>query len=74
MIWELAEFESKTELVRTTEADISRDGFGNHPELRALIPEWHGEAAGLAIFFNHYSTWTGTGLYLEDLFVRSEFR
>jgi hypothetical protein len=39
-----------------------------------LIAEWHGEAAGFAIFFNHYSTWTGTGLYLEDLFVRSEFR
>jgi hypothetical protein len=53
MIWELAEFESKTELVRTTEADISRDGFGNHPGLRALIAEWHGEAAGFAIFVNH---------------------
>jgi hypothetical protein len=34
MIWELAEFESKTELVRTREADISHDGFGNDPGFR----------------------------------------
>lgn len=69
MIWELAEFESKTELVRTREADISHDGFGNEPRV-----SWQGEAVGFAIFFNHYSTWTGTGLCLEDLFVRGEFR
>jgi len=74
LIWELAEYESKAELVRTTEADISRDGFGPHPEFRALIAEWRGETAGFALFFNHYSTWTGAGLYLEDLFVRSDFR
>jgi GNAT superfamily N-acetyltransferase len=26
------------------------------------------------VFFGYYSTWTGTGLYLEDVFVRAQLR
>src|ERR1700676_3525834 len=74
MICELAEYAKKSEQVRTTESDISRDGFGDQPEFRALIAEWCGEVAGFAVYLNHYSTWTGARLYLEDLFVRSELR
>jgi GNAT superfamily N-acetyltransferase len=29
---------------------------------------------GYALFFHYYSTWRGAGLYLEDLYVRPEFR
>ena len=29
---------------------------------------------GFAVFFSYYSTWRGAGLYLEDLFVRPDFR
>ena len=29
---------------------------------------------GFAVFFSCYSTWRGAGLYLEDLFVRPNFR
>jgi len=74
LIAELAAYEKQADQVRTTEADISRDGFGPHPEFRVLIAEWQGVPAGFAIFFGYYSTWRGTGLYLEDLFVRPEFR
>jgi GNAT superfamily N-acetyltransferase len=74
LIWELAEFEKEPDKVRTTEADIARDGFGANPEFRALIAEWHGQPAGFALFFSYYSTWRGAGFYLEDLFVRNEFR
>jgi GNAT superfamily N-acetyltransferase len=74
MIWELADFEKGTEHVRTTEADIARDGFGQNPQFRALIAEWSGQPAGFALFFNYYSTWRGSGLHLEDLFIRPEFR
>jgi GNAT superfamily N-acetyltransferase len=74
LIWELAEFEKAPDEVRTTEADIARDGFGEHPQFRALIAEWHGQPAGFALFFNYYSTWRGAGFYLEDLFVRPDFR
>jgi|HubBroStandDraft_1064217.scaffolds.fasta_scaffold00205_4 GNAT superfamily N-acetyltransferase len=74
MIWELADYEKAPDQVRTTEADIARDGFGANPQFRVLIAEWHGQTAGFALFFSYYSTWRGAGLYLEDLFVRPEFR
>lgn len=74
LIAELADYEGQSEQLTTTEADISRDGFGRRPEFRALIAEWQGVPAGFAIFCSHYSTWRGAGLYLDDLFVRSEFR
>jgi GNAT superfamily N-acetyltransferase len=74
LIWELADFEKEPDEVRTTAADIARDGFGENPKFRSLIAEWDGQPAGFALFFPYYSTWRGAGLYLEDLFVRSEFR
>lgn len=74
MIWELAEYAKRSEQARMTEADIACAGFGAKPEFRAFIAEWCGEPAGFALFLNHYSTWRGAGLYLEDLFVRHEFR
>jgi GNAT superfamily N-acetyltransferase len=74
LIWELADFEKAPDQVITTEADIARDGFGAHPQFRALIAEWSGQPAGFALFFGYYSTWRGAGLYLEDLFVRPDFR
>ena len=34
-----------------------------------------GEAVGMALYFTNYSTWRAApGIYLEDLFVRDEFR
>jgi hypothetical protein len=42
LISELAEYEKRLEEVLTTEAVISRDGFGKHPEFSALIAEWGG--------------------------------
>jgi GNAT superfamily N-acetyltransferase len=74
MIWELADFEREPDEVLTTEADIARDGFGASPQFQALIAEWEGQPAGYALFFGYYSTWRGAGLYLEDLFVRPDFR
>ncbi|MCI0351879.1 MAG: GNAT family N-acetyltransferase [Acidobacteriales bacterium] len=74
-IRELAEYERAPSEVETTEADLLRDGFGEPPRYRAVIAEWNGEPAGFAFFFNNYSTWRGhQGLYLEDLFVRPQFR
>jgi GNAT superfamily N-acetyltransferase len=74
MIWELADFEKEPDQVLTTEADIARDGFGASPQFRALIAEWRGQPAGYALYFDYYSTWRGPGFYLEDLFVRPNFR
>jgi GNAT superfamily N-acetyltransferase len=74
LIRELADFEHQLDLVSIKESDLKRDGFGTSPKFRALIAEWDGQRAGYALFFGYYSTWVGPGLYLEDLFVRQQFR
>jgi GNAT superfamily N-acetyltransferase len=74
LIRELAEYEHELEMVTITEADLARDGFGPQPKFSALIAEWDGQPAGYALFFDVYSTWQGRHLFLEDLFVRPEFR
>jgi GNAT superfamily N-acetyltransferase len=74
LIRELAEYEHKLDKVSITESDLVRDGFGPRPKFRTLIAEWNGETAGYALFFDFYSTWQGRQLFLEDLFVRPEFR
>ncbi len=74
LIRELATFEHELEFCVIEEADLARDGFGAYPRFRALIAEWDAQPAGYALFFGYYSTWTGRGLFLEDLFVREQFR
>ena len=74
LIRELAEYERELDKVTITEADLARDGFGPQPKFRSLIAEWDGEPAGYALFFDFYSTWQGRQLFLEDLFVRPQFR
>jgi GNAT superfamily N-acetyltransferase len=74
MIRELAEYERELDMVEITEAALARDGFGANSKFRALIAEWDKQPAGYALFFGYYSTWVGTGLFLEDLFVRERFR
>jgi GNAT superfamily N-acetyltransferase len=72
LIQEMAEYEKLPNLI--TEEALARDGFGSHPAFGALIAEWDGRPAGYAFFFYCYSTFRGRGLFLEDLFVRSQFR
>jgi GNAT superfamily N-acetyltransferase len=74
LIRELAEFERELELCVIEVEDLQQDGFGEAPKFHALIAEWSGEPAGYALFFGYYSSWVGRGLYLEDVFVRPQFR
>ena len=75
LIHELALYEKEPDAVRTTEADLLRDGFGPEPYFRCTMAEWDGHVAGFALYFFQYSTWEGRpALYLEDLFVRPAFR
>jgi GNAT superfamily N-acetyltransferase len=74
MIHELAEYERELDQVTIREEDLVRDGFGENPRFRALIAEWGGQTAGYALFWGYYSTWSGRGMFLEDLFVREAFR
>ncbi|MBO0703446.1 MAG: GNAT family N-acetyltransferase [Candidatus Dormibacteraeota bacterium] len=78
LIHELAVYEREPDAVQTTEATLREAVFG--PEAQAsvelAIHEADGapEVAGMAVWYRSYSTWTGPGLYLEDLFVRERYR
>jgi GNAT superfamily N-acetyltransferase len=74
LIQELAEYERESQEVFITEEQLRRNGFGPDPIFRAIIAEQDGQPAGFAVFFTSFSTWTGSGLFLEDLFVRETFR
>jgi GNAT superfamily N-acetyltransferase len=75
LIHELAEFERLSHEAIVTEEDVLRDGFGPQLKFRAFIAEWDGKVAGYTLFFEFYSTFQGrSGLFLEDIFVRSEYR
>ncbi len=72
---ELAEYEREPNAVRMTEKDLTRDGFSERPKFKAIIAEWDRNPAGMAFYFHNYSTWQGRhGLFLEDFFVRPQFR
>ena len=74
-IRELAEYERLAHEVDATEADIAKALFSPHPRAFADIAEWEGRPAGFALWFYNFSTFRGRhGIYLEDLFVRPEFR
>jgi GNAT superfamily N-acetyltransferase len=74
-IRELAEYERAPNAVVCTEQDLRRDGFGPGPKFHVIVAEWNGEPAGMAFYFDNYSTWQGRpGIFIEDLFVRPQFR
>jgi GNAT superfamily N-acetyltransferase len=75
LIHELATYERDPDAVKATETDILRDGFGPSPRFFTLIAEVETHIAGMALYFHNWSTWRGqTGIHLEDLFVRPNFR
>ena len=75
MIRELAEFEHLSDQVVATEDDYEESLFGDSPAAEALIAEKNSEAIGYAIFFSTFSTFVGrAGIWLEDLYVRPDFR
>lgn len=72
MVQELADFEKLGDEMIATEADYQESLFGEKPAAEALVAELHGALIGYAIFF---STFIGrAGLWLEDLYVKPEFR
>lgn len=72
----LAHYERALELAQATTEQLRLSFFGESPQVYCDFVETdEGAAAGFAVWFLNYSTWTGThGIYLEDLFVRPEYR
>lgn len=75
MLRESAKDQGEPDALVVNEADLLEDGFGARPQFQILIAESDGSPAGLALYFFTYSTWVSRiGLYLEDLYVRPEYR
>ncbi len=75
LIKDLAEYEHLSHEVAATEEDIRRSLFGNRPVAEALMGEFEGAPVSFALFFYSFSTFRGQpGIYLEDLYVKPEYR
>jgi ribosomal protein S18 acetylase RimI-like enzyme len=76
MIRGLVEYENAAPgAVSATEIQLRESLFGPRPGAEVLIASMGDAVAGFALFFHNYSTWRARrGMYLEDLFIRPEFR
>ncbi|HET9913648.1 MAG TPA: GNAT family N-acetyltransferase [Anaerolineales bacterium] len=75
LIKEFAEYMHLSHEVAATEESLRETLFGSKRYAEVIIARLDSQTAGFAIFFHNFSTFLGKpGLYLEDLFVRPEFR
>lgn len=76
MVRGLAAFVKETHLLKATEADLLRDGFGPAPRFRCFVADdGSGTLLGSVIYSANYSTWIGKSTcYIDDLFVTEAAR
>src|SRR5689334_11230282 len=77
LIRELAEFERLLDQVTATEEQLREGLFGPKPSAEVIMARLQpsGEVAGFALFFHNFSTFLAKpGIYLEDLYVRQQYR
>ena len=75
LIEDLAEYERLSHEVVATEETLRDSLFGEQRVVETLLAYLGDDPAGFAPFFHNFSTFLGrSGIYLEDLYVRPEFR
>jgi GNAT superfamily N-acetyltransferase len=75
LIRDLARYERAPDEVTATEDQLREVLFGARPAAEVRLMLENETPVGFAIFFQNFSTWLGRpGLYLEDLFVKPEYR
>lgn len=76
MIHELAEYEGCPNGPRLTVAELEKDGFDESPPWYFLLvaESRDGVLVGYALCNRAYSSWTSRALYMEDLYVRPQYR
>lgn len=73
-IKELAAYEKLAHEVTATEA-ILYDSLFKRKAAEVIIGEYENEPVAFALFFHNFSTFLGKpGIYLEDLYVKPEYR
>ena len=71
----LADFENLSHQVQATREQLQETLFGAKPAAEVVLACEGETVVGFAVFFPNFSTFLGKpGLYLEDLYVRPEFR
>jgi GNAT superfamily N-acetyltransferase len=76
-IRDIAEYEKLAHEVVADEALLHEALFpsAGSPAAHCVLADWDGAPAGFALYFFNFSTFLSRrGLYLEDLFVRPDFR
>jgi len=71
----LAEYEKLAHKVVATEDGLRETLFENNPKAEVIFGVYKNEPVAFALFFHNYSTFLGRpGIYLEDLYVKPEYR
>jgi GNAT superfamily N-acetyltransferase len=71
----LAAYEKLSDRVSGNTELLRSHLFGERPYAEAIVAESAERTIGFALFFHSYSTFlTQPGLYLEDVFVQTEYR
>ena len=75
LIRELADYERLSKEAVATEEDLHDWLFGEKPVAKVIIGEYRGKPVSFALFFYNFSTFLGRpGVYLEDLYVKPDYR
>jgi len=75
LLQEFAKFEQLSEYCTATEERFAAALFGESKIADGLVFEAGGRLCGYAIFHPHFSSFRGErGLYLEDIYIKPEFR
>lgn len=75
LLHDLAVYEKLTDKFKITREAIARDFIGEHAPLKVTLLYEGEKPAGIATWYHIYSSFAATrGIFLEDLFVRPEFR
>jgi GNAT superfamily N-acetyltransferase len=73
LVKELAEYERQPDAVINTAAQLAIDLFDDKV-CDCFVFIHNDQIIGMALYYISYSTWKGRCLYLEDLYVKPEYR
>lgn len=74
-IKELAEYENLSHEVVATEEILEQNLFGERKVAEVIFAEIDGQKIGFCLFFHNFSTFLGRpGIYIEDIYVKPEYR
>ena len=75
LIQGIADYENLSHEVEATPEKLKATLFGERPYAEVLLVESGAMITGYAVFFHNYSTFLAApGIFLEDLFVKPEYR